>query len=242
MPDSNTYALLFDMDGVIVDNMDVQVQAFQLLFRDLGLTTDARRLLEQLNGMPSGAIIKSVFRHPVPKKQIETYADQREFLYRVLYWDDRREVPGLRAFLEAARAAGFKIGLGTGSGNDTISYIIDYLHLRPYFDVVVTKDDVERGKPHGDTYSVTARKLGIAPERCLVFEDAVMGEQAAYKAGMRCIALSTSLPPDKFQAPLKIIKDFTEITPDEVVTLLEEHPEVPKPSKKLASRQYAKQQ
>lgn len=237
MAAASDYALIFDMDGVIIDNIDVQAQAFQALFRDLGLTTDAHRLLQRLNGMPASSIIKSVFRKPVPEEDVERYADQREFLYRTLYWDDRQEVPGLTIFLKAARAAGFRLGLGTGSGNDTIGYIIDHLDLRRYFDVVITKDDVDKGKPHGDTYSITADKLGIAPDRCLVFEDAIMGEQSAYKANMRCLCLTTSIPADKFQAPIKLIKDFTEITPAAILELLEQNTPVPKPNKELLNRQ-----
>lgn len=238
MPNATPYALIFDMDGVLIDNTDYQARAFQLLFRDLGLTTNARRLLERLNGMPATKILQTVFASDVPKKKLTTYADQREFLYRTIYWDKRKEVAGLTEFLRAARVAGFKIGLGTGSGNDTIGYIIDHLDIRQYFDVVITKDDVDKGKPHADTYTVTARELGIPPERCLVFEDALVGEQAAYKAGMRCVAVSTSIKPDKFQAPIAVIKDFTELTPQKVLDLLEEHPEIPKPSKEMAKRQY----
>ena len=63
-------ALIFDMDGVLIDNTPYQARAFQLLFRDLGLTTNARQLLRRLHGMPAGDILKTVFRHPVPKKQL----------------------------------------------------------------------------------------------------------------------------------------------------------------------------
>ena len=240
MPTEQPYALIFDMDGTIVDNTPYQAKSFQLLFRDLGLTTNARKLLERLNGMPATNILKTVFTSPVPEKQLKEYASQREFLYRVLYWDKRREVAGLTDFLKAARAAGFKIGLGTGSPGDTISYIIDHLDLRQYFDVVVGKDDVDRGKPHADTYTTTSRQLGIPPERCLVFEDAILGEQSAYKAGMRCICLTTSIRADKFQAPLHVMPDFTQLTPERVLELLEQHPETPRPSKELAKRAYMK--
>ncbi|UYZ61907.1 HAD family hydrolase [Hymenobacter weizhouensis] len=240
MTTDQPYALIFDMDGTLIDNTPYQAKSFQLLFRDLGLTTNARKLLERLNGMPATNILKTVFTNPVPEKQLKEYASQREFLYRVLYWDKRREVAGLTAFLEAARAAGFKLALGTGSPGDTISYIIDHLDLRRFFDVVVGKDDVERGKPHADTYTTTAHELGIPPERCVVFEDAILGEQSAYKAGMRCICLTTSIKADKFQAPLHVIRDFTEITPQQVRDLLEQHPETPKPSQELAKRQYMK--
>lgn len=237
---SQPYALIFDMDGVLIDNTAYQARAFQLLFREHGLTTNARRLLERLNGMPATNILKTVFRHPVPEKQLKEYAAQREFLYRVLYWSKRKETPGLSTFLEAARAAGFKIGLGTGSPPETIGYIIDHLDLRRHFDVVVGKADVDRGKPHADTFQVVADKLGVQPERCVVFEDALLGEQAAYKAGMRCICVSSAVKPDKFQAPLRVIKDFTELAPPQVLELLAEHPQQPKPSKQMAKREYMK--
>ncbi|RFP66294.1 HAD family hydrolase [Hymenobacter lapidiphilus] len=232
------YALIFDMDGVIIDNTAAQARAFQLLFRDLGLRTNARRLLRRLNGMPASQILENVFTNPVPKKQLAEYAAQRELLYRVLYWNKRQELAGLRGFLQAARAAGFRIALGTGSGTETISYILDYLDLRRYFDVVVGKDDVAKGKPHADTYLTTARKLGLPPARCVVFEDALLGEQAAYRAGMRCIAVSTTLKAADFQAPLTVIPDFTHLTPQRILELLAAHPNAPKPSKELAKRQY----
>jgi HAD superfamily hydrolase (TIGR01509 family) len=226
------------MDGVLVDNTPVQARAFQLLFRDLGLTTNARQLLRRLNGMPATAILKTVFRHPVPDKQLKEYAGQREFLYRTLYWNKRRAMPGLVAFLEAARGAGFQIGLGTGSPPETISYIIDHLDLRQYFDAVVGKADVEKGKPHADTFSTTAAKLGARPEDCIVFEDAVLGEQAAYKAGMRCVAIGSSLKEKDFQSPLAYLKDFTGFTPKRLLELLAQQPQAPKPDKQRAQRQY----
>ncbi|MCA8832250.1 HAD family hydrolase [Hymenobacter pini] len=238
MPTAQPYALIFDMDGVLIDNTPDQAKAFQLLFRDLGLTTNARKLLRRLNGMPATNILKTVFTNPVPEKQLKEYAAQREFMYRVLYWNKRREVTGLTPFLQAARAAGFKIGLGTGSATDTIEYIIDHLDLRRYFDVIVGKDDVSKGKPHAETYTVTAHQLGVPPERCVVLEDALLGEQAAYRAGMHCIGVTTTLKATEFQAPLFTIQDFTQLSPQLILDLLEQNPKHPKTSKELAKRQY----
>jgi HAD superfamily hydrolase (TIGR01509 family) len=235
---TSAYALIFDLDGVLVDNTPYQARAFQLLFRDLGLTTNARRLLARLNGMPATDILKTVFQKPVPLKQLKEYAAQREFLYRTLYWSRRRETAGLSAFLTAARAAGFRLGLGTGSAPETISYILDHLDLRRFFDVVVGKADVERGKPHPDTFTTVAALLRVPPERCIVFEDAILGEQAAYKAGMRVVALATTLRAKDFQAPLTVIQDFTSFSPDKLLALLEQQPEAPKPDKQRAKRQY----
>ena len=234
----NPYALVFDMDGVLIHNTPAQAKAFQFLFRDLGLTTNAKKLLARLNGMPATTILQTVFKHEVEEKQLKEYASQREFLYRVLYWKDRKETPGLTQFLVAARAAGFRIGLGTGSPTETIAFILDPLDLRRHFDVVVGKDDVPRGKPHPDTFAVVAKKLGVKPANCLVFEDAVLGEQAAYRAGMRCVAVLSSLPTSEFQAPLAHIQDFHDLTPARLRQLLDEQPTVPQPNARLMKRAY----
>jgi HAD superfamily hydrolase (TIGR01509 family) len=222
-------ALIFDMDGVLIDNTPVQARAFQLLFRDQGVQADATKLLRRLNGAPASEILKESFPDQ-PADKLEELAGQREFLYRTLYWDDRRALPGLVDFLETARADGLKIGLGTGSGQETIGYILDDLNLRRFFDVVITKDDVDKGKPHADTYAVTAKKLGIKPESCVVFEDALLGEQAAYRAHMRCVAVASTLPGRDFQAPLAVIRDFTELTPARLREVFEAAGAVPKPS------------
>jgi beta-phosphoglucomutase family hydrolase len=238
MPDLQ--ALVFDMDGVILDNTPVQARAFQLLFRDLDVEADATQLLRRLNGMPATDILKQVIEKPTPEKELKKYADQREFMYRTLYWDERRPMAGLVEFLEAARAAGFKIGLGSGSANDTLSYILDYLDLRRFFDAVVGADDVEDGKPDPETYAAVAEKLGIKPENCLVFEDALLGEQAAYKAGMRCVAVTSTLSGPEFQAPLAVVRDFTETSPEQLREQFGKAGAVPKPDEEKTKRQYPK--
>jgi HAD superfamily hydrolase (TIGR01509 family) len=223
-------ALIFDMDGVIVDNTLIQARAFQLLFRDQDVDADAAQLLRRLNGAPASEILKEAFaKKPQPDEKLESFAEQREFLYRTLYWDDRQPLPGLVEFLEAARASGLKIGLGSGSGQESIGYILDGLNLRRFFDVVISKDDVDKGKPHGDTYSVTAEKLGVAPAQCVVFEDAVLGEQSAYRAGIPCVAVASTLPGRDFQAPLLVIRDFTELTPERLREEFDKMDAVPKP-------------
>jgi len=228
------------MDGVILDNTLVQARAFQLLFQDLGVEADAYHLLRQLNGMPATDILKQVLKEPASQKDLKKYADQREFLYRTLYREERRATAGLVDFLKAARAAGLKIGLGTGSANDTLSYILDYLDLRSFFDVIIGADDVESGKPHPETYAAVADKLAIKPAHCLVFEDALLGEQAAYKAGMRCVAITSTLAGAEFQAPLAVARDFTELTPEQLQQQFAEAGAVPKPDEQKTKAQYPK--
>ena len=91
--------------------------------------------------------------------------------------------------------------------------------------------DVKHGKPHPETWLITAKKLGVSPSTCIVFEDGLLGEQAAYRAGIRCIGVATTLEAKDFQAPLTVINDFTELTPAQLPALLAAQPETPKPQK-----------
>lgn len=83
---------------------------------------------------------------------------------------------------------------------------------------------------------MVAQKLGVAPAHCVVFEDAILGEQAAYRARMPCVAVATTLKAKDFQAPLTVIRDFTELTPARLHELFEAAGPVPKPSQELARR------
>ncbi len=98
--------------------------------------------------------------------------------------------------------------------------------------MIVGSADVQHGKPHPETWLVTARKLGVAPADCIVFEDGLLGEQAAYRAGMRCIGVATTLKAQDFQAPLAVISDFTGLTPAQLPALLAAQPVAPKPQKR----------
>ena len=119
----------------------------------------------------------------------------------------------------AARGSGLKLGLGTGSGKETIAFILDHLDLRRFFDVVVGADEVKRGKPHPDTFLAVAHKLGVAPAECVVFEDAVLGEQAATRAGMHFVAVAATLKAADFKNPLAVIKDFRDLTVPQLLAL-----------------------
>ncbi|MBF9236106.1 HAD family phosphatase [Hymenobacter sp. BT683] len=85
---------------------------------------------------------------------------------------------------------------------------------------------------------MAAARLGARPEDCIVFEDAVLGEQAAYRAGMRCVAIGSSLNEKDFQNPLAYLKDFTGFTPARLLELIAQQPKAPKPDKQRAQRQY----
>jgi HAD superfamily hydrolase (TIGR01509 family) len=120
----------------------------------------------------------------------------------------RRVVPGLRRFIAAARAEGDRIGLGTGSKDDNVAFILDGLKLRLSFDAVVDGGEVTKGKPDPETFLTLADKLKTRPRDCVVFEDSLLGEEAARRAGMAVVAITTSHRAEEFKHASLAVRDF----------------------------------
>lgn len=202
-------ALLFDMDGVVVDNMAHHTEAWRLFFLDHGIRLPIREFLTKTSGMPTRDVLAYFFKRRVPKREADFLAAQKELLYRAIYRDKRKPARGLLSFIKKAKHRGLKLGLGTGSKGDNVSFILDGLDLRRHFDAIVTGGDVKRGKPHPETFLTLAKLLGAKPADCLVFEDALLGEEAATRAGMKVIALTTSHHAREFRLAIKAVPDFS---------------------------------
>ena len=177
------------MDGTIVDNMAWHSEAWLGLFRDEGVEVTHEEFMET-----AGQTTPEVIRHFLGEKtpeEMDTLVKGKELLYRHLYRPHRTPVAGLLALLADAKAAGIKLGVATAAMPRNIEYTLDGLNLREKFDTVVGASEVQRGKPHPDIFLKVAERLGVPPERCLVFEDAKLGLEAARRAGMPSIALLT---------------------------------------------------
>jgi beta-phosphoglucomutase family hydrolase len=207
-----SYALLFDMDGVVVDNMIYHTKAWRLFFLDHNVHMNTYEFLSQTSGMPTKDVLAHFLKRRLPKSQVEKLTSQKEFLYRTLYRNKMKPAKGLEPFLKTAKAKGYKIGLGTGSSFDNIDFILDGLNLRKYFDAVVGANNVKKGKPDPETFLTLASKLNTPPKHCIVFEDALMGEKAAHRAGMKFVAVTTSHKASEFKQADKAIRDFSQLT------------------------------
>lgn len=214
-------AFLFDMDGVVVHNMPAHMEAWRIFFRGHGIELEPREFLEKTMGMPTRDVLAYYFKRRVSAEEARAHAERKETLYRQLYAPRRRAAAGLRGLLAAARRAGARLGLGTGSREDNISFILDGLRLRASFDAVVGADDVRRGKPHPETFLALADRLGVAPRDCVVFEDSLLGERAAKSAGMPVVAVTTSHAAGEFRRPVLAVRDFRALTPAAVFRAVE---------------------
>jgi beta-phosphoglucomutase family hydrolase len=206
-----TIGFLFDMDGVVCDNMAAHTEAWRIFFRGHKIEIETRDFLVNTMGMPTRDVLAYYFKRSVAAGEAARHADVKEKLYRRLYGPKRRAAPGLRRFLAAARAEGARIGLGTGSKGDNVSFILDGLELRKSFDAVVDGGDVKKGKPDPETFLTLADKLKARPRDCVVFEDALLGEEAARRAGMKVVAITTSHGAHEFRAAALAVRDFRKL-------------------------------
>jgi len=186
-------AVLFDMDGVLTDNLHLHVAAWQDCLREhygIELAADDRRvhagliheILERLLGRaPSAA-------------EAHDFLEQKEARYRDLARGALVAVPGIHAYLGWLAARGVPAALVTGSDRVCTRFVLGELGLVDRFPITVTGEDVRRGKPAPEAYLLAAARLGIAPADCLVHEDSEAGTAAGVAAGATVAALTTSAP------------------------------------------------
>ncbi len=204
--------VIFDMDGVLVDNMTVHMDAFTEIARRYGVDLDIEATLG-MAGKGNDEIFEALFPAEIVKKVgPQTLGVEKEAIYREIYAPKLAPVPGLIEFLAALKSAGIKIAVGTSAPQANMDFVFDGLGIRQYFDVIVNADMVTRCKPDPEIYQVAVAKLGLQPDECLVFEDAPAGIQAARAAGIKVVTLTTTLSKsilEQTHGVAMIISDFT---------------------------------
>lgn len=189
-------ALIFDMDGTLVDNMSFHARIWPIWARREGLTLSDAELRAQTHGT-IGEIVARFFPHHSPKARQEIGA-RKEALYRQLYAPHLRLLPGSADLLDWAQQTRMPVALATAGDVTNINFTLDGLGIREFFAALVGGEDVSRGKPHPEVFLLAAQRLGVTPEKCLVFEDSPAGVEAARRAGMGCIVVNAMAPRDEF--------------------------------------------
>ncbi|MFG6101294.1 HAD family phosphatase [Leptothoe sp. EHU-05/26/07-4] len=212
-------AFIFDMDGTLVDNMAFHMQAWQKFLSSLGVEMTEAEVQQQTHGTIEQCI-RRICGEELSDAVVTTLAHQKEALYRELYKPHLQPINGLREFLQIAQSLEITMALGTSAMKPNIDLVLDGLDIAAYFTICVGGDDVTLGKPHPETFLTIAQQLDIAPRYCVVFEDSVIGIEAAQNAGMRAVALTTSAPAATFigQSTVEyIIQDYSALNPRQLL-------------------------
>lgn len=187
MPDLR--ALIFDLDGVLADTPMLHYQSWQRLATRMGVpfTWEQHIAMQGLRRYESLLIFLG--REALTEAEAAPLMAEKNdyFLELIAQLTPTDCLPGVREVIEAGRAAGLRIGLGSSSGNARL--VLERLGLRPLFDVVGDGHTVGNGKPAPDIFLWAAARLGAAPDECLVFEDSAAGVAAARQGGFWCVGL-----------------------------------------------------
>ena len=185
-------AVLFDMDGVVVDNLPYHVDAWLLFCERHNIPLTREVFYKELNGMNSKDTFEWFYKKAMTRAEVEVLEEEKEILYRGFYQAHMKPAPGLLVFLKTLRANGIKTALATSAGPGNIDFIVDGLGIRDQFDAIIGGAEVTKGKPDPEIYLKAAALVGVEPKDCWVIEDSLQGIASGLAAGARVVGITTS--------------------------------------------------
>jgi len=216
-------AVIWDVDGTLVDTAELHFAAWVRLAREMGRPF-SRDDFAATFGRRNPEIIRFLFRQEFSDAEVLDIGERKETYYRAAAEQGVRLLPGVREMLAGLHARGVQQAVGSSAPRRNLDLILRITDSRQYFDAIVGMEDTQRGKPDPQVFLVAAEKLGVPPGRCVVFEDAVAGVEAAKAGGMKCVAVTFvgHHPAEKLSAAGadRVVKSFSELSPDDVVGLL----------------------
>jgi beta-phosphoglucomutase-like phosphatase (HAD superfamily) len=206
-------ALIFDMDGTMIDSMAYHRQSWITFARSHGLDIEVEDLMRRTTGRTGAECMAELFGRPIAKEEAWTLVQQKEEAYRALFAPVFAEVAGFAAFAQQASARGLKWGVGTAGDQHNIRFAFSHLKLSLPPLAVVGGDEGLAGKPEPAIFLEAAQRMGVRAEACIVFEDAPFGIEAARRAGMRAVAICSSHRAEELTGPhvLAQVRDYHEL-------------------------------
>ena len=208
-------AFLFDLDGTLIDSMPHHHAAWHEWYTRRGWAMEPGGFFASTAGRTNAEILADMFPQLSEDERV-AMADEKEAIYRSIAARSLGMIAGATPFMEQAKASGIRMAVCTASTPQNMALAFSMHGIAAWMEAVVSPADGLRGKPHPDLFLEAARRLGIAPANCIVFEDAPLGVEAARRAGMAAVALTTTLPAEEFAAYPNVIAvhpDFATLAP-----------------------------
>ncbi len=213
------YAAIFDMDGVLVDSSQAHFAAWSELGRRIS-EPFSRAFFDQTFGMHNAQIFP-LWLGDLSAERIQELSLEKEALYREAAAGEVQALEGAVELVRALDEADFALAVGSSGPRANVELILRILGVAECFDALSTGDDVTHGKPHPEVFSKAAERLGLEPARCLVLEDAPQGIEAALRAHMRVLAVTSSRPAADLQDAHRIVHSLREVGPAELAALID---------------------
>ncbi|MBI2039768.1 HAD family phosphatase [Candidatus Microgenomates bacterium] len=212
-------AVIFDMDGVITRTEAIQSGAESQVFATIGIHITPEEIINSYSGWKDTEMFKDMAKRHLIKDIEKLRKKKWEIVYKKLSDKSIPLVPGSLDLIEKLQKHGYPLALASSTNQKFISIILSSLSIKEKFSAVVSGDEVKQGKPNPEIFLLTSKKLGISSSDCLVIEDAPSGIKAAKAAGMKCIAIATSVTKDKLQNADRVISAFDELSIEDIKNL-----------------------
>ncbi len=220
VPKPKFCAAIFDMDGVIADNMVYHTKAWEKFIQKYSPGLKIGDVSSKY-GMTNSDLMSFIMSRKLTPAEVDRYGEEKERFYREIYAGDMAPLPGLVEFLKELKSAGMSAVVATSAPRSNADFLLDGLKLRPQFNAVIHAGHVTRGKPDPEIYLKAASRVGCRPDACVVFEDAMAGIEAARRAAMTVIGVATTFTPEKLTGTRLVIRDFREISVAKLNALLQ---------------------
>lgn len=212
-------AVIFDMDGVLVDSYHAHFVSWSRLYDELSLPYSESDFSADF-GRTSRDILARKFGAHMTDEQIRQLDERKEAIFRDAIRENFPAMDGAVELVDALTADGYLLGIGSSAPRENISLCLEKLERIANFTAVVTGQDVERGKPDPQVFQLAASRLGVSPACCAVVEDAVHGIEAANRAGMTSIALVGTTDRERLAEANLIVDSLRALTPGVIRELI----------------------
>lgn len=211
-------AVIFDLDGVIVDTVPLHFKAWKKMFSEYGKDFTFQDYKEKVDGIPRIDGVKAILPQLSQKELEEAATKKQHYFLEFLEKEGVKVYESTLNLIKNLRKEGIKIAVISSSKN--CLYILKRANIDDLFDVIITGNDVKRGKPHPDIFLLAVKRLNVDPKQCVVFEDAVLGVEAAKKAGIKCVGIDRYNNPERLKDANLVIDDARKINVEQLRWLI----------------------
>ncbi len=221
MSNKNEIAVIFDLDGTIVDNKKFHIKAWVEFCRRHGVIITEEEFENIGFGGTNKDYLKEFLNIEISDEDDFRLGEEKEQIYRELYTPYLKPINGVIEFIKSLKNNSIKTAIASMAPLSNVQFVLNKLKIQKYFDVVIDYYRVKKGKPNPEIFFNTAERLNILPENCVVIEDSKIGLKAGKNAGMKVIGIKTYHTSIELNEADITIKDFTELSIDRICKLFE---------------------
>jgi HAD superfamily hydrolase (TIGR01509 family) len=217
---NSAFAVIFDMDGVIVDSNPYHQIALKEFCEKHGYHLTDEYLKSKIFGRTNADWLNELFQNKLSQEQLLQFEEEKESLFRKIFEPHIKPVEGLLNFLKLLQQHQIPRAIATSAPTSNVEFVLEKTGVGEFFQIIIDGNMIEYSKPHPEIYLKTVEALGYPAHNCAVFEDSLSGIESAQKAGCKVIGLTTTHTQDELQNAQLVIDDFVQLSLNDLQNLI----------------------